>query len=95
MDQLRGRLRGPGEGIWGMAGQSRLKVAIVSTLPPRQCGIATFAANLCAAIRGTEAPVDLEFVAIEHQEQPPPGGVGQRGQTVKNWARLNHPYIRM
>ncbi len=68
MDQLRGRLRGPGEGLWEMAGQSRLKVAIVSTLPPRQCGIATFAANLCAAIRETDAPVDLEFVAIEHVE---------------------------
>ena len=66
MDQLRGRLRGSGEGLIKIPERSRLKVAMVSTLPPRQCGIATFAANLCAAIRRAEAPIDLEFVAIEH-----------------------------
>ncbi len=66
MNQLPGRLCGPSEGLIKMPMHRRLKVAMVSTLPPRQCGIATFAANLCAAIRRTDAPIDLEFVAIEH-----------------------------
>lgn len=66
MDQLPGRLCGPSEGLIKMPMHRRLKVAMLSTLPPRQCGIATFAANLCTAIRRTDAPIDLEFVAIEH-----------------------------
>ena len=66
MDPLRARLLGPGEGLIKIPMRSRLKVAVVSTLPPRQCGIATFAASLCAAIRKTDASIALEFVAIEH-----------------------------
>ncbi len=68
MDQERGRLRGRGGSLITIPTPSPLNVAIVSTVPPRQCGIATFAENLCAAMRGAEAPIDLEFVAIEHAD---------------------------
>ncbi len=70
MDQHRGRFRASGMGGIQFLPQRRLKVAVLSTVPPRQCGIATFSANLCTAIRRTAAPIDLEFVAIEHRNGP-------------------------
>ncbi len=62
MDQERGRLSRRGR---EPRHDSHAVPAIVSALPPRQCGIATFAASRCAAIRKTDAPVHLELVAIE------------------------------
>jgi glycosyltransferase involved in cell wall biosynthesis len=46
-----------------------LRVAVVSTYPPRQCGIATFSANLSAAMTQAEPGLELAVAAIEHSER--------------------------
>ena len=38
---------------------------------------------------------DGELVPVEQQEQPTPGGVGERREAVEDGAGLYHPYIRM
>ncbi len=56
----------------------RLNVAVLTTAPPRQCGIATFSGNLCEAIRRADSRVELSFAAIER-----PGSTDQYGKDVR------------
>lgn len=43
----------------------RLRIAFVSSAVPRRCGIATFTADLIAAVRATDAAVTCRIAAIE------------------------------
>ncbi|MFM9873291.1 MAG: glycosyltransferase family 4 protein [Fimbriimonadaceae bacterium] len=44
-----------------------LKIAMVGTFPPTQCGIATFTADLCSAIRESKPSAEVDvFVIKEH-----------------------------
>src|SRR5258708_15767555 len=50
------------------------------------------------ALRQLEGATQLahgELVPVEQQQQPASRGVGKGRQAVEDWARLNHPYIRM
>src|SRR5258708_38968557 len=50
------------------------------------------------ALRQLEGATQLahgELVPGEQQQQPASRGVGKGRQAVEDWARLNHPYIRM
>lgn len=62
MNELRYGIRLP---ILSIPAAVRLKVAVIATARPRQCGIATFSGNLCEVIRRTDSRVDLRFAAIE------------------------------
>ena len=52
-------------------------IAIVSTYPPRQCGIATFSQDLRAAILGA-GPATVEIVALDDEPRPFPPEVAYR-----------------
>ena len=50
------------------------------------------------ALRELERAAQLphrQLVAVEQQEEPAPGGVGERREAVEEGAGLYHPYIRM
>lgn len=49
----------------GPTPRGRLRLACIATCPPRQCGIATFASDLAAAMRGVDPTLDLRFAAID------------------------------
>jgi glycosyltransferase involved in cell wall biosynthesis len=89
----------------GLAGRSAerasLRVAVVSTYSPRQCGIATFAANLASALRQADPGLDLQVAAIENLERMdlPIAAArwriaqGDRASFLETAAALNHADI--
>ena len=48
-----------------------MRTAIVSTFPPRACGIGAFAADLRGALRGTGAHATADLVAVVHEPSSP------------------------
>ena len=50
-----------------------MRTAIVSTFPPRACGIGTFAADLRATLTGTGAVAVADLVAVVHEPSSPQG----------------------
>jgi glycosyltransferase involved in cell wall biosynthesis len=48
-----------------------VRTAIVSTFPPRACGIGTFAADLRATLTGTDAVTVADLVAVVHEPSSP------------------------
>ncbi|HST19163.1 MAG TPA: glycosyltransferase family 4 protein [Gaiellaceae bacterium] len=48
-----------------------MRTAIVSTFPPRACGIGTFAADLRATLAGTDAVSSADLVAVVHEPSSP------------------------
>jgi glycosyltransferase involved in cell wall biosynthesis len=48
-----------------------VRTAIVSTFPPRPCGIGTFAADLRATLTGTDAVTVADLVAVVHEPSSP------------------------
>jgi glycosyltransferase involved in cell wall biosynthesis len=48
-----------------------VRTAIVSTFPPRACGIGTFAADLRATLTGTDAVSVADLVAVVHEPSSP------------------------
>ena len=48
-----------------------MRTAIVSTFPPRACGIGTFAADLRTTLAGTDAVSAAELVAVVHEPSSP------------------------
>ena len=48
-----------------------MRAAIVSTFPPRACGIGAFAADLRATLTGTEAVTAADLVAVVHEPSSP------------------------
>jgi hypothetical protein len=48
-----------------------MRVAIVSTFPPRACGIGAFAADLRAALIGTGSVEVADLVAVVHEPSSP------------------------
>jgi glycosyltransferase involved in cell wall biosynthesis len=50
-----------------------VRTAIVSTFPPRACGIGTFAADLRATLTGTGAVAVADLVAVVHEPSSPQG----------------------
>jgi glycosyltransferase involved in cell wall biosynthesis len=48
-----------------------VRTAIVSTFPPRACGIGTFAADLRATLTGTDAVSVADVVAVVHEPSSP------------------------
>jgi glycosyltransferase involved in cell wall biosynthesis len=48
-----------------------MRTAIVSTFPPRACGIGTFAADLRATLPGTDAVSVADLVAVVHEPSSP------------------------
>jgi glycosyltransferase involved in cell wall biosynthesis len=48
-----------------------VRTAIVSTFPPRVCGIGTFAADLRATLLGTDAVMVADLVAVVHEPSSP------------------------
>ena len=48
-----------------------MRTAIVSTFPPRACGIGTFAADLRTTLTGTEQVSVADLVAVVHQPSSP------------------------
>src|SRR5689334_11754807 len=48
-----------------------MRTAIVSTFPPRACGIGTFAADLRATLPGTDAVNVADLVAVVHEPSSP------------------------
>src|SRR5689334_7235358 len=48
-----------------------MRTAIVSTFPPRVCGIGTFAADLRATLLGTDAVMVADLVAVVHEPSSP------------------------
>ena len=63
------------------ADEQPIAVGLVSSYPPRRCGIASFAADLAAAMRRAQPTVRMAVVAVDPgwerwERQPPyPGGV--------------------
>ena len=49
-----------------------MRTAIVSTFPPRACGIGAFAADLRSALLGTDALETADLVAVVHEPSSPP-----------------------
>ena len=48
---------------------TRLRVAICSTIPPRQCGLATFAADLAQSLQSAPGVGEVGIVAMERTSQ--------------------------
>jgi glycosyltransferase involved in cell wall biosynthesis len=48
-----------------------VRTAIVSTFPPRACGVGAFAADLRGALRGTDAHATADLVAVVHEPSSP------------------------
>src|ERR1051326_7132215 len=48
-----------------------MRTAIVSTFPPRACGIGTFAADLRTTLPGTDAVKVADLVAVVHEPSSP------------------------
>jgi polysaccharide biosynthesis protein PslF len=48
-----------------------MRTAIVSTFPPRVCGIGTFAADLRTTLPGTDAVRAADLVAVVHEPSSP------------------------
>ena len=48
-----------------------VRTAIVSTFPPRACGIGTFSANLRATLTGTGTVTAADLVAVVHEPSSP------------------------
>jgi glycosyltransferase involved in cell wall biosynthesis len=48
-----------------------MRVAIVSTFPPRACGIGAFTADLRATLTGTDAVTVADLVAVVHEPSSP------------------------
>ena len=66
-------------------GTRALRTAIVSTYPPRACGIGTFAADVRAALLGLEGVDRVEKVVVVNEPSRPqrPGLVGTIAQGVR------------
>ena len=62
-----------------------MRAAIVSTFPPRACGIGTFAADLRATLPGTDAVDVADLVAVVHEPSSPqrPGVLATIAQAVR------------
>jgi glycosyltransferase involved in cell wall biosynthesis len=62
-----------------------VRTAIVSTFPPRACGIGTFAADLRATLTGTSAVNVADLVAVVHEPSSPQrrGLLGTIAQAVR------------
>src|SRR5437773_4582960 len=54
--------------------EASLSVAVVSTCPPRQCGIATFTSDLVQAIKAADPAVRIRWAAINDAESIHPYG---------------------
>jgi glycosyltransferase involved in cell wall biosynthesis len=48
---------------------ANLKIALVSTFPPRACGLATFASDLAEALQGAHPAADVGIVALQREEE--------------------------
>jgi glycosyltransferase involved in cell wall biosynthesis len=59
----------PSDGAPRQISPGRLKVALVSTFPPRACGLATFASDLAVALEGTQSAVDVKIVALQRSDR--------------------------
>ena len=71
-DSPRARLRTARAGGAGSAGVPRgLRTAIVSTYPPRACGIGTFAADLRATLLGVDGVERADLVAVVNEPSSP------------------------
>jgi glycosyltransferase involved in cell wall biosynthesis len=62
-----------------------MRTAIVSTFPPRACGIGTFAADLRTTLPGTDAVEVADLVAVVHEPSSPqrPGVLATIAQAVR------------
>src|SRR5580765_6384169 len=57
---------------WGVArGSDMMRAAIVSTYPPRACGIGTFAADVRAGLHGVPGVERAELVAVVNEPSSP------------------------
>ncbi len=45
------------------------KIAIISTFPPTQCGIATYSNDLCQSLRSLNQPLEIVSIVIQTDEQ--------------------------
>src|SRR3990172_6305621 len=62
-----------------------VRTAIVSTYPPRACGIGAFAADLLAALLGVDGFDRVEKVVVGNEPSPPqrPGLVATVAEAVR------------
>ncbi|MEY9928758.1 glycosyltransferase involved in cell wall biosynthesis [Catenulispora sp. GP43] len=47
--------------------RARLNVVVLSTYPPRQCGIGVFAADLCKSLDDVAPDLDVSVCAVDHE----------------------------
>ena len=77
---------------------SHLRACFVSTYPPRQCGIATFTADLCQALwqgQGNTPPSVMALTNTPNESQYPPEVVFEIGQNRLRDYRLATEYINL
>jgi glycosyltransferase involved in cell wall biosynthesis len=85
-----GRVRGRTEPPAGLVAGRGLRTAIVSTFPPRACGIGTFAADVRAGLLGAPGVASADIVAVVNEPSRP-----QRPELLATVAQaLRGDYVR-